>query len=67
MATGSQIEKPVVHGVVGANAFEVVAKVSKALERLSRRDDAKEMRDRAFASDSYEALLEIVREYAQID
>jgi hypothetical protein len=67
MAIGAQQAKPVVHGVFGENLLLVLAKVSKALEKLNRSEDAREMRERALSADSYEEALQIVGEYALID
>jgi len=45
------------------NVFSIIGRVSKALERGGFRDLAKEFRERALASGSYDEVLQLVLEY----
>ena len=60
-------EKPICELVGGdGNVFAIIGKVSDTLEKLGLRTQAKEFRDRAFKSDSYDAVLRLVMEYVEV-
>ncbi len=49
------------------NAFAVIGRVSKALKGAGYRDKAKEWQSAAMACESYDALLGLVFDYADVD
>lgn len=49
------------------NVFGIIGAVSKALKRAGQPDQAKEFTEAAFASDSYDAVLRLVMEYAEVE
>lgn len=48
------------------NIFAIVARCSVELKRTGQRDKADEMKNRVFASHSYDEALAIVSEYADL-
>lgn len=48
------------------NVFSLTAKASEALKKAGMADKAKEMRDKVFASRSYNEALNIIGEYVDI-
>ncbi len=49
------------------NAFAIIGKVSKTLEREGQPDKAKEFRDKAFKSKSYDEVLQLCFEYVDVE
>ena len=49
------------------NAFAIIGRVSKALKGAGYRDKAKKWQAAAMSCDSYDALLGLVFEYADVD
>lgn len=48
------------------NAFALIGKVSKTLKNSGLRDEANEFQNKAFNSESYDALLVLIGEYVEI-
>ena len=49
------------------NVFNIIAIVSKGLERGGHKDLAKEFKERAFKSESYDAVLILLHEYVEVE
>lgn len=49
------------------NIFNIVGKVSKALEKNAQKKEALEMRNRVFESRSYEEALMAILDYVELD
>jgi len=60
--------KPVVK-LVGedGNVFNIIGKVSKALKRKGKRDEVREFEQRAFSAGSYDEVLILAHEYAEVE
>ena len=50
----------------GGNVFSIIANVSKLLQRAGKPETAAEFRAKAFASGSYQEVLKLVEEYAEV-
>jgi len=48
------------------NVFNLVGIASKVLKKAGRSEQAQEMLERVFASDSYDAALSIIGEYVDV-
>lgn len=48
------------------NIFNLLSIVSRKLERNGQRDEAEEMRERVFESNSYDEALMIISDYVEI-
>jgi hypothetical protein len=48
------------------NVFNLIGIASKTLERAGLREEAKEMREKCFASSSYSEALNIIGKYVSI-
>lgn len=48
------------------NVYAVIGKVAVALERAGQRGKVSELKKRAFEQRSYDAVLELCREYADV-
>ncbi len=49
------------------NVFAVIGAVCKALRRAGQPDKAQEFRDKAHASGSYDAVLQLCFEYVEVE
>lgn len=49
------------------NVFSIIGRVSKVLKRAGMPDKAEEFRKKAFSSDSYNDVLNLVGEYCEIE
>jgi hypothetical protein len=49
------------------NAFAIIGRVSKALKKAGMEEKAKEFRDKALASKSYDNLLALCFDYVDVD
>ena len=49
------------------NVFSIIGRVSKALKRAGQPDKAKEFSERAFASKSYNAVLQLCFDYVEVE
>lgn len=49
------------------NAFSVIGNVSRCLKRNGLHEQAKEFTEKAFKSESYDALLGLVFEYVEVE
>jgi hypothetical protein len=50
-----------------SNVFNLVGIASQALRRAGKRDEAKAMTERVFASGSYDEALSIIMEYCEVE
>lgn len=48
------------------NAFAIIGKVSGALKQAGQRDQAKEFMGKAFTAKSYDEVLRLAMEYADV-
>lgn len=48
------------------NAFSLIAKVCKCLKKNGLYDQEKEFTTKAFASESYDALLVLIQDYVEV-
>ncbi len=48
------------------NVFSIIGKVSKALKRAGKKELASEFVDLAFASGSYDEVIQLVMEYVEV-
>ena len=61
------MDKPICKLVgTNGNVFAIIGKVSGALKKAGLSDKAKEFTDKAFKSESYDAVLRLCREYVEI-
>ena len=49
------------------NVFSIVGKVSKALKRDGKTEEAKEFTSKAFSSGSYDEVLQLAMEYCDVE
>ena len=49
------------------NVFNIIGKVSKALERGGQPDLAKEFKEKCFAAKSYDEVLQLVCQYVEVE
>jgi len=48
------------------NAFSIIGRVSEALKKAGQTDKAEEFQRKAFASPSYDALLNLTHDYVRV-
>mgnify|MGYP001591350797 CR=1 FL=1 len=49
------------------NVFNIIGRVSKALKKAEQKDKAKEFTQKAFNSESYDAVLQLAMQYVEIE
>lgn len=49
------------------NVFAIIGRVSESLKRAGMKNEAEEFRKKALSSKSYDEILTLVCEYAEID
>ena len=48
------------------NVFNIIGRVSKSLKQAGLKIEAAEFQDKAFNSDSYDEVLQLVMEYVEV-
>lgn len=49
------------------NVFSIIGNVSRALEKAGKKQEASEFREKAFKSDSYDKVLQLVMQYVEVE
>jgi hypothetical protein len=63
----SAVEKPFVQSTgEDGNVFSIIGRVSGALKGAGQAEQAKEFKDKAFASESYDEVLRLAMEYCEV-
>lgn len=49
------------------NVFSIIGKVQRALNRAGQQDKAAEFVDKAFSTKSYDEVLQLLRDYVEVE